>query len=414
MVKYKWVIHMKYIYELNCESFTVKGAFINDPDFGYFFFTEKVNEEIMDVKEISLLMKNNKLITQSGKDYFVYKLNRKDGYVYALALKNIDKKPNVFALTLEDLDMNSEVSIFTGAEVLEYLADIGKLPNGNYVCGNVQDYITSIEEVTKKYPGKEYFFRGHYYYKYLLVPSLYRKKEYYNNENFMYMDFKTQFYNQLSGKKYIEILTTMQHYKMPTRLLDTTSNPLVALYMACDKPANFKNKNYGIGEVVVMAEDIKNIKYSDSNAVTLLSCLAVLETNYKQELYEKIIESIQKKDPSIYRNSMAYKRFVAEAHNELPYFDESFFTPEVLLKPRHVKVGMINERIIAQSGNFILFGLCDYHTGEHSHLNTLIKERIFIVHREYITKQLEMLNINSGSMYPDKDHMSVAITKSYD
>jgi beta-glucosidase/6-phospho-beta-glucosidase/beta-galactosidase len=43
----------------------------------------------------------------------------------------------------------------------------------------------------------------------------------------MYMDFKIQFYNELSSKKYIEILTTMQHYKMPTRLLDTTSNPLV-------------------------------------------------------------------------------------------------------------------------------------------------------------------------------------------
>ena len=123
--------------------------------------------------------------------------------------------------------------------------------------------------------------------------------------------------------------------------------------------AVYKSNNYGVGEVIIMNEDIKNIKYSDSNAVTLLSCLSVLETNYKQELYEKIIESIEKKDDSIYKNSLAYKRFVAEVHNELSFFDESFFTPEVLLKPRHVKVGMINERIIAQSGSFILFGLCN-------------------------------------------------------
>ena len=230
----------------------------------------------------------------------------------------------------------------------------------------------------------------------------------------MYMDFKTQFYNELSNKKYIEILTTMQHYKMPTRLLDTTSNPLVALYMACDKPVNYKSNNYGVGEVIIMNEDIKNIKYSDSNAVTLLSCLSVLETNYKQELYEKIIESIEKKDDSIYKNSLAYKRFVAEVHNELSFFDESFFTPEVLLKPRHVKVGMINERIIAQSGSFILFGLCNYLTGEYMALDTVTKQRVFIVNRNAIMKQLELLNINPGTMYPDKDHMSVSITKSYE
>ena len=230
----------------------------------------------------------------------------------------------------------------------------------------------------------------------------------------MYMDFKTQFYNELSNKKYIEILTTMQHYKMPTRLLDTTSNPLVALFMACDKPQNYKNKGLGVGEVVVMNEAIRNVKYSDSNATTLLSSLAVLETNYKQELYEKILESKEKNDPSIYKNSIAYKRFVAEVQNELPYFDDTFFTPDVLLRPRHVKVGMINERIIAQSGSFILFGLCNYVTGEYQHLNTVSKERIFIVHKEYIEEQLNMLNINSGTMYPDKDHISVSIMKSYE
>lgn len=407
---------MKYIYELCCNNYIVEGAFVTDADFGFFFFTQCTNKKITSLETANLQIKGNRIVLEQGKqnDYLVYKIKRKDMYIYAFALKNLEAIPNVNMLTLEDLGISSKITIFTGADVLEYLSAICKLPNGNYVCGSVQDYITTIEEVTAHYPNKEYFFRGHYYYKYDLVPSLYRKKEYYNNESFMYMDFKTQFYNQLSNKKYIEILTTMQHYKMPTRLLDTTSNPLVALYMACDKPANYKLKTYGIGEVIVMSEDIKNIKYSDSNATTLLSSLAVLETNYKQELYEKIIESLAKNDPSIYRKSLAYKRFVAEAHNELPYFDESFFTPEVLLKPRHVKVGMINERIIAQSGNFILFGLCDYKTGNYMKLDTVAKERIFIVHRDYIVKQLEMLNMNSGTMYPDKDHISVAITKSYD
>ena len=401
------------IYNCYINNIKTKGTFFTDKDFGSFFFSERINKEleINEYCEINI-NEDNVNINNSFVGNNLYKIKRDNCFIYAVALTN--QLDNIEYLTLDDLSLQSEFELFTGGEVLEYLASICNLPNGNYIVGNVQDYISSIEKILSNYIDKEAFFRGHYYYKYELVPSLYRKKKYYENEAFMYMDFKTQFYRELASKKYIEILTTMQHYRMPTRLLDTTSNPLVALFMACDKPTNYKNKNYGIGEVILMTEDRRNIKYSDSNAVTLLSCLAVLETNYKQELYEKITESIKKNDSSIYKNSTAYKRFKAEVQTELPCFDDSFFTPEVLLNPKHVKVGMINDRIIAQSGSFILFGLCNYLTGEYHPLKTVTKERIFVVHRDYIMKQLALLNINTGTMYPDKDHMSSIITKSYD
>lgn len=399
------------IYNCILDGINIKGAFFSDVDFGTFFFTEKIDSELF-LEYVDIEYKDKIIITKSNDKNKIYKIKRDNKYVYAIIInKKID---NIKYLSMDDLSIQSNFSLYTGGEVLEYLSIICELPTGNFIVGNVQDYISSIEKILKNHTNKVAFFRGHYYYKYNLIPSLYRKKKYYENESLMYMDFKTQFYKELSNKKYIEILTTMQHYRMPTRLLDTTSNPLVALFMACDKPINYKSKNYGIGEVVIMTEDKRSVKYSDSNAVTLLSCLAVLETNYKQELYEKITESLTKKDPSIYKNSIAYKRFVAEVQSELPYFDDSFFTPEVLLNPRHVKVGMINDRIVAQSGSFILFGLCNYITGESSPLKTVTKERIFIVHRDYIIKQLELLNINTGTMYPDKDHMSSLITKNYE
>lgn len=398
------------IYFLKYNNIKVIGEFVYEPEFGYFYITELLNSPIIDKDEIELNINDELLEESYGHKFLVKTINYNDKYAHILF--SIDEKLDFCYLCFEEISLGLS-DIYKLNDILLMLGKVNKLPNGNYVCDSVQSYIYAIEEMNERYVGEK-FFRGHYFYKYKLVPSLYRKKRYYDNESFMYMDFKTEFYKELSGKKYIEILTTMQHYQMPTRLLDTTSNPLVALYMAIDKPINFKRDDFGIGEVIFMAEDKKNIKYSDSNAVTILASLAVLETNFKQELYEKIIESKEKNDPSIYKNSMAYKRFVAEVSSELKGFDETFFNPDVLLKHRHVKVGMINERIVAQSGNFILFGLCNYETGDYSPLNTVSKERIFIVNKPYLMKQLELLNIDSGSMYPDKDHMSSAIIKKYD
>lgn len=397
------------IYNLNFDNHIFKGIFINDFEFGFFFFTEKTKTYIRSIKDANLDISENIVVDKDGNDYLCNKIKDNGTYVYCFSLKDTNNLPNVDYYNLNDF---KEEGSFTLDDILNNLAGVFALPNGNYVCGNVQDFIQAVDDLTKKYPDKEYFFRGHASYEYKLIPSLYRNQKYYDNEDLMYMDFKTQFYNELSDKKYIEILTTMQHYNMPTRLLDTTSNPLVSLYMTVDKVD--ESSNYPIGEVVVMKENKKDIKYSDSNAVTILSSLAVLETKYKQELYEKIVESIEKNDPSIYKNSLSYKRFVAEVRNELAYFDESFFSPEVLLTPRHVKVGMINERIIAQSGNFILFGLYDYINGNHVDLNTVIKERIFIVNKKNILKQLNLLNINDSTMYPDKDHTSKAIKRYYE
>ena len=402
------------MFKLHFDNQILEGVFVYDSDFGSFFITKwsTVDLPFLGINHFKVSDNDLYMIINEEANYKIYSLKDEDKFMYLFVNQHDEKIEGIEYLSFEDF--SNKVEDISNVSFKALLASVTHLPNGNYVIGNVGDYIKAIEELKRKYPLCEAFYRGHYSYKYTLVPSLYRKKKYYDNESYMYMDFKTQFYNELSNKKYIEILTTMQHYKMPTRLLDTTSNPLVALFMACDKPQNYKNKGLGVGEVVVMNEAIRNVKYSDSNATTLLSSLAVLETNYKQELYEKILESKEKNDPSIYKNSIAYKRFVAEVQNELPYFDDTFFTPDVLLRPRHVKVGMINERIIAQSGSFILFGLCNYVTGEYQHLNTVSKERIFIVHKEYIEEQLNMLNINSGTMYPDKDHISVSIMKSYE
>ena len=399
------------IYELIYGSIDLKGIFFKDELLGYHFITEPFKDDIKLPKYSNIHIKEGNILSLTPSSDYTFRSKKvKKGTKSIYTLSSLEMVPEYTYLSLEDLDNNP--TIYNGDEMLEVIALISKLINGNYICGSVEDYIEAISELNIKYEGKEHFYRGHYCYKYVLLPSLFRNKNYYENEDNIYMDFKNHFYNELSNKKYIEILTTMQHYKMPTRLLDTTSNPLVALYMSCDKPENYNAVGHQVGEVIMMNEERNLVKYSDSNITTILSSLAVLETKIKEELYDKIIEAKEKNDNSIVKESNAFKRFAAEVSTVLS-FDETFFKPEVLLTPRHVKVGMINKRIIAQSGSFILYGLIDYKSGSTKMINTAINERIFIVNRDYIRKQLNMLNINGAVLFPDMDHAAMQITKKY-
>ena len=88
--------------------------------------------------------------------------------------------------------------------VLNMLAEIKTLPTGDFICSDVTDYINVIQDIDKKYSNFDHFYRGHYYYKYQLIPSLYRRAKYYNNEDLMYLEFKTKFYSQLANKRYID------------------------------------------------------------------------------------------------------------------------------------------------------------------------------------------------------------------
>jgi hypothetical protein len=108
-------------------------------------------------------------------------------------------------------------------------------------------YITSVEEYLeeiktfKNTTRRVVWYRGHSENNYELKPSLYRHPFSPDNEKFLMDRFKARaipYLNKLPQSKsatendYWEWMFLMQHYKVPTRLLDWTESALVALAFA--------------------------------------------------------------------------------------------------------------------------------------------------------------------------------------
>ena len=85
--------------------------------------------------------------------------------------------------------------------------------------------------------NSETWFRGQPRYNHNLLPSIFRQGagcDCSYDESEMYREFLRRHPDHNSShKNWLDWLTLMQHFRLPTRLLDWTSNLLVALYFAC-------------------------------------------------------------------------------------------------------------------------------------------------------------------------------------
>ena len=182
----------------------------------------------------------------------------------------------------------------------------------------------------------ELFFRGVPNHSYEDIPSVFRNSLHKNENVILNECISKCCHDFVNDKTTFDMLVRMQHYGVPTRLLDVTSNPLVALYFATKESSESSEDDSEIpGKVFAYFVSKEKIFYTDAPEVSLLANLARLE--YFSDSPEDAMTELS---GNIKRETALNKSF-----------DDNDVLNICCVKPR-----MNNPRIILQKGAFLLFG----------------------------------------------------------
>ncbi|WP_107928212.1 FRG domain-containing protein [Neisseria animaloris] len=336
----------------------------------------------------------------------------------------------------------------------------------------IAELLKALGELGEAAPGYTRFFRGHSCLSYLLESSIYRldkredtkdKAYLINNEEKIIRDAITSCPDSFSpNDSLFEKLVKLQHYGYATRLLDLTSNALVGLYFAVQGGEGTD------GELVVLDIPNTEIKYDDSDVVTILSAISLRNADfnvsdyleiadeeagiarniYQYEEEERVERDLQDQQQggayAEFYQSKFYKEMVSRRADEMyrggyiEFFnqqkdierllhdirhDKPSFTPIIDPKDLNrvvcVRAKLNNPRITRQQGCFLLFGM----NGEKQNpakvkkewIRSLEDKKLIIKNesKQKILRELRSFGISRQTLFPELDAQAQDIMEQY-
>ena len=169
----------------------------------------------------------------------------------------------------------------------------------------------------------------------------------------------------------IDILTELQHYGAPTRLLDASTNPLVALFFACggwdqyDNPQRYKELTNADGAIRIFKVPKDEVKTIDSETVSLLANIARLDSD--KRTFRDLEWQCERDQMGVWHTGQIETTRLELLHKNVKDVN----------KIRLVKTNLNTPRIRAQQGVFFIFGGLEGVEGmEYADTETILNCRI--------------------------------------
>ena len=312
-----------------------------------------------------------------------------------------------------------------------YWDDLEKVPThyriNEALVESVQDLLTEIQNIerihAKDVGDITLYFRGEFESGWPLKPSVMRGERVLR-ESEMLVDLiarRPGEFNELPSALARWVLAA--HHGLPTRFLDITSNPLVALFHSCDDTAQREETEKENGRLHVFAISKSLVKTFDSDVVSIIANFARLK-RHQQHTILGLVDRVfpdgvfHHGEPEDWHKAM--RILYQLIRQEKPYFGE-WIDPRELYRVFVVEPQQSSERIWAQAGAFLVSAF--HEQFEHEGLLNDIPETQTYAHckltvsgdkKKDIVKQLKSLGISRETLYPGLDSSAKAVKESYE
>lgn len=327
---------------------------------------------------------------------------------------------------------------------------------------SISDLSQILQTLGEPKEGHTRFFRGHGDEGWQMLPSIYREDYLIENEDKIIKDALTYCPDDfLPSDTLFEKLVKLQHYGYSTRLLDLTTNALVALYFALGDKKHYKKD----GEIIILDIPNEQVKYWDSDTVAILSAISLQKTNFsildfiknKEYLQDEAIKdymlqrmnNVMKIDSAesnlerskhfhdskkfIEKKGVYIENYILDIFNKEPYTisllhniqtDKPSFRPLIhpddLQRVLCVRAKLNNKRISRQQGCFLLFGIGDSKTepaaipDEWQRLASN-RQKILVKaeSKAAIMKELKSFGISKRTLFPELEAQAKEIMEQY-